>query len=58
MIPQIKVADCQFAGCTCLERSTSRFGEPNKGPYVCGATKDKDPIKYLFKCPKGRVQAV
>lgn len=51
----IHVQDCQACKCNCLKRKPGRFEVQNRGPYFCDADPTKELIKYLPKCPKGKV---
>lgn len=51
----IHVQDCKACGCPYLKRTPGRFEVQNRGPHICEADPGKELIKYLPKCPKGKV---
>ena len=51
----IKVSQCKACHCDRLQRR-SNDGLYNTGPFYCSATKRKELILELDKCPKNRIR--
>jgi len=50
----IKVSQCKACHCDRLHRKS--YGLYNTGPFYCSATKQKELILELDKCPKNRIK--